>query len=48
MNYNPTNTLGITARLGWLGYNFKNPAMFGDAWRASDQQHGGQGGHRPR
>ena len=29
MNYNPTNKLGITARLGWLGYNFKNPAMFG-------------------
>ena len=29
MNYNPTNRLGITARLGWLGYNFKNPAMFG-------------------
>ena len=30
MNYNPTNRLGITARLGWLGYNFKNPAMFGE------------------
>ena len=30
MNYNPTNKLGITARLGWLGYNFKNPAMFGE------------------
>ena len=29
VNYNPTNKLGITARLGWLGYNFKNPAMFG-------------------
>jgi hypothetical protein len=29
MNYNPTSRLGITARLGWLGYNFKNPAMFG-------------------
>ena len=29
VNFNPTNTLGITARLGWLGYNFKNPAMFG-------------------
>ena len=30
VNYNPTNKLGITARIGWLGYNFKNPAMFGD------------------
>ncbi len=29
INYNPTNRLGLTARLGWLGYNFKNPAMFG-------------------
>jgi hypothetical protein len=29
LNYNPTNKLGVTARLGWLGYNFKNPAMFG-------------------
>ncbi len=29
MNYNATNKLGITARLGWLGYNFRNPAMFG-------------------
>src|SRR5688572_5803634 len=29
MNYNPTNKLGITARLGWLGYNFRNPSMFG-------------------
>ena len=29
INYNPTNTLGIAARIGWLGYNFKNPAMFG-------------------
>ena len=30
VNYNPTNKLGITARIGWLGYNFKNPAMFGE------------------
>ncbi|RPI56521.1 MAG: hypothetical protein EHM55_05055 [Acidobacteria bacterium] len=30
VNYNPTNRLGLTARLGWLGYNFRNPAMFGD------------------
>ncbi|MPZ16968.1 MAG: hypothetical protein GEV06_03480 [Luteitalea sp.] len=29
VNYNPTNRLTIAARLGWLGYNFKNPAMFG-------------------
>jgi Carboxypeptidase regulatory-like domain/TonB dependent receptor len=29
VNYNPTNRLGISARLGWLGYNFRNPAMFG-------------------
>jgi hypothetical protein len=29
MNYNATNKLGITARLGWLGYNFRNPSMFG-------------------
>src|SRR5688572_6029460 len=29
VNYNPTNRLGIAARIGWLGYNFKNPAMFG-------------------
>ena len=29
VNYNATNKLGITARLGWLGYNFRNPAMFG-------------------
>ena len=29
VNYNPTNKLAIAARLGWLGYNFKNPAMFG-------------------
>jgi len=29
VNYNPSNRLGISARLGWLGYNFKNPAMFG-------------------
>jgi hypothetical protein len=29
VNYNPTNKLGFMARLGWLNYNFKNPAMFG-------------------
>jgi TonB-dependent receptor-like protein/carboxypeptidase family protein len=29
LNYNPTNRLGLMARLGWLNYNFKNPAMFG-------------------
>jgi outer membrane receptor protein involved in Fe transport len=29
VNYNPTNKLGVSARLGWLNYNFKNPAMFG-------------------
>ena len=29
VNYNPTNKLGISARVGWLGYNFRNPAMFG-------------------
>jgi outer membrane receptor protein involved in Fe transport len=30
VNYNPTSKLAISARLGWLGYNFRNPAMFGD------------------
>jgi Carboxypeptidase regulatory-like domain/TonB dependent receptor-like, beta-barrel len=29
VNYNATNKLGLMARLGWLNYNFKNPAMFG-------------------
>ena len=29
VNYNPTNKLGISARLGWLNYNFQNPTMFG-------------------
>jgi hypothetical protein len=29
VNYNPTNKLGLMARVGWLNYNFKNPAMFG-------------------
>jgi|KBSSwiStaDraftv2_1062776.scaffolds.fasta_scaffold21337_3 outer membrane receptor protein involved in Fe transport len=29
VNYNPTNKLGLMARIGWLNYNFKNPAMFG-------------------
>jgi outer membrane receptor protein involved in Fe transport len=29
VNYNPTNKLGLSARLGWLNYNFKNPTMFG-------------------
>jgi hypothetical protein len=29
VNYNATSKLGLSARLGWLNYNFKNPAMFG-------------------
>jgi outer membrane receptor protein involved in Fe transport len=29
VNYNPTNTLGIVGRVGWLGYEFRNPPMFG-------------------
>src|SRR5688572_26265826 len=29
INYNPTNKLAIAGRLGWLGYNFRNPPMFG-------------------
>ena len=29
VNYNPTSKLGIVGRLGWLGYEFRNPPMFG-------------------
>ena len=29
VNYNPTNALGLVARVGWLGYEFRNPPMFG-------------------
>jgi hypothetical protein len=29
VNYTPTNKLGLMGRIGWLNYNFKNPAMFG-------------------
>jgi outer membrane receptor protein involved in Fe transport len=29
INFNPTNMLGITGRIGWLGYEFRNPPMFG-------------------
>jgi outer membrane receptor protein involved in Fe transport len=29
VNYNLTNTLGIVGRVGWLGYEFRNPPMFG-------------------
>ena len=30
VNYNPTAKLGIVGRVGWLGYEFRNPPMFGD------------------
>ena len=30
LNFHPTNTLGLSARLGWLNYEFDNPPMFGD------------------
>jgi len=30
VNYNPTARLGIVGRVGWLGYEFRNPPMFGD------------------
>ena len=30
VNFNPSNRLAVSARIGWLGYNFRNPAMFGD------------------
>ena len=30
VNYNPTSKLGIVGRIGWLGYEFRNPPMFGD------------------
>jgi outer membrane receptor protein involved in Fe transport len=29
VNYNATNALGFVARIGWLGYEFRNPPMFG-------------------
>jgi outer membrane receptor protein involved in Fe transport len=29
VNYNPTSKLGLVARVGWLGYEFRNPPMFG-------------------
>jgi outer membrane receptor protein involved in Fe transport len=29
VNYNPTSKLGFVGRLGWLGYEFRNPPMFG-------------------
>jgi outer membrane receptor protein involved in Fe transport len=29
LNYNPTSKLGIVGRIGWLGYEFRNPPMFG-------------------
>jgi outer membrane receptor protein involved in Fe transport len=29
VNYNPTNKLGLVGRVGWLGYEFRNPPMFG-------------------
>jgi outer membrane receptor protein involved in Fe transport len=29
VNYHPTNKLGIVGRIGWLGYEFRNPPMFG-------------------
>ena len=46
VNYNPTNKLGISARLGWLGYNFRNPAMFGALGGLANQFHRGEGRHR--
>jgi outer membrane receptor protein involved in Fe transport len=30
VNYNPTSKLSVSARLGWLKYEFRNPPMFGD------------------
>jgi outer membrane receptor protein involved in Fe transport len=30
VNYNPTSKLGFVGRIGWLGYEFRNPPMFGD------------------
>jgi outer membrane receptor protein involved in Fe transport len=29
VNVNPTSALGFVARVGWLGYEFRNPPMFG-------------------
>ena len=47
VNYNPTSKLGIVGRLGWLGYEFRNPPMFGDTGRPARQLDRGQGRHRP-
>jgi outer membrane receptor protein involved in Fe transport len=30
MNYNPTNKLALSGRLGWLDFDFSNPPAFGD------------------
>src|SRR4029434_780253 len=30
VTHNPTAKLGIVGRVGWLGYEFRNPPMFGD------------------
>jgi outer membrane receptor protein involved in Fe transport len=30
VNYNATNALTLVARVGWLGYEFRNPPMFGN------------------
>ncbi len=30
MNYNASNKLAFTGRVGWLNFNFVNPPMFGD------------------
>jgi hypothetical protein len=30
VNYHPTGKLNLSARLGWLNYEFDNPPMFGD------------------
>ena len=46
MNYNPTRQAAFTARLGWLGYNFENPAMFGALGGLPVNTHGGQGRQR--
>ena len=30
VNYNPTSKLALSARIGWLNYEFRNPPMFGE------------------
>ena len=30
VNYNPTSKLALSARIGWLDYEFRNPPMFGE------------------